>query len=379
MPVKDKIVNWFIQNLIIPKREVIDQPGFIISRYGGYNQDTYLRDLMLSEKLFEIIENNFIEQYGEEGKKVLYSSGKKFGYLYASLSNFSTKDSCSEKDFFNFSYNLVRYMEVTYANKAIHEIIYNENIFTITFKDYIVCRNNGFGLIMNEGGISGIWAYMNNDPYIEGVQIKCQGRKDDECYLICAPTDVLKKRRLDFFLETDLIDYKLDGSYLKLNKSRKTQYAKNSLKTLLDFNFINYEEGIFKYHTDRLFGCESHIIYILENELSKLENGKQLLFKSCYKYGSIIMNEHEGDDYKKFIMDFFPALGFGDIIVIEDEKITININFYPWSVFSNNSEYIICRGIMSGIVSSAKKKEIVFNEFFINIGDFLSLTISANQ
>jgi len=33
MPVKDKIVTWWIQNVIIPRREIIDQPGFVVTTF----------------------------------------------------------------------------------------------------------------------------------------------------------------------------------------------------------------------------------------------------------------------------------------------------------------------------------------------------------
>jgi len=54
-------------------------------------------------------------------------------------------------------------------------------------KDYIVCRKNGRGEIFSEGGIAGIWSYVCQDPTIEAVQIKCQGRGDPECEVIAAP------------------------------------------------------------------------------------------------------------------------------------------------------------------------------------------------
>jgi len=51
-------------------------------------------------------------------------------------------------------------------------------------KDYIVCRKNGRGEIFSEGGIAGIWSYVCQDPTIEAVQIKCQGREDKWCEVI---------------------------------------------------------------------------------------------------------------------------------------------------------------------------------------------------
>ena len=63
MPVKDKVVTWWIQNVILPKREIIDKPGFIITTFTEQKQTTYLRDIFLSEQLFELIEKRIVEQY----------------------------------------------------------------------------------------------------------------------------------------------------------------------------------------------------------------------------------------------------------------------------------------------------------------------------
>ena len=88
MPVKDKVVTWWIQNVIIPRQEIIDKPGFIVTTFTEKKFITYLRDFFLPEKLIEIIESKIVQTYGDLGRQVLYSIGKKFGYIYCSLSNF---------------------------------------------------------------------------------------------------------------------------------------------------------------------------------------------------------------------------------------------------------------------------------------------------
>ena len=68
MPVKDRVVTWFIKNILLPKREIIDKPGFIVNTFGGKNQAIHLRELFLSEQLFELIENRIVHHYGDQGK-----------------------------------------------------------------------------------------------------------------------------------------------------------------------------------------------------------------------------------------------------------------------------------------------------------------------
>jgi predicted hydrocarbon binding protein len=376
MPVKDRVVNWFIKNIIIPKREIIDKPGFIINTFTQNNQTTYLRELFLSENLIELIENRIVEKYGSGGKKVLYSAGKKFGYLYSSMSNFPTINSYSREQLSDFAYFFIRFCESTYAKQADYEINFDDKSFSIFFKDYIICRHNGLGHIMSEGGSAGIWAYEMQDKTIEAIQIECQGRGDERCYIYCAPNEKITERIENSFTEQDLKEYKFDLSYKKINEIRPTNYSKNSLKNLIDAGFFKYKEGILSYKNIRFFSCESHLLYLLEREISTLPEGDDFLFDICFEYGKIVREIYGKNDFNKFISDYYPALGFGDIFISSKKNYEIIVNYYPWSVFSEESKYIIFRGVMSGIISSSLGKTIKFKNFDITIRDFLTLKIS---
>lgn len=377
MPVKDRVVTWFIQNIVIPRREIIDKPGFVVTTFTEKNQTTYLRELFIPERLFELIENRIVQEYGEQGKQVLYSAGKKFGYLYASMSNFPTIKDCTEKELSDFAYLFVRYMEVTSARQAKHEIDFKDKMFTISFKDYIVCRNNGLGHIMTEGGSAGVWAYEMQDKSLEAVQLECEGRGNQRCFVICAPEQKIQEKTNNFFREQQMSERTFDDVYKTMNEIRQTTYSQNSMKTLLDTGFFEYDEGSFFYKNIRFFGCESHILYLLEREIAKLENGEQVLFDACFEYGKTLRETYGETDYQKFISDFFPALGFGDIAVLDADKLSIATIYYPWTVFSETSKYIIFRGIMSGFVSSSLEKKIEFKNFNIDMGNYLTLTMSA--
>ena len=375
MPVKDRIVSWWIQNIITPQREIIDKPGFVITTFTDKNQTTYLRDLFFAEQLFELIEKSTNQKDGEQGKQVLYSAGKKFGYLYASMSNFPTIKSSSMKEFSDFVYLLVRYVGGVYAQQATHSLDLDQKLFTISFKDYIVCRHNGLGYIMADGGITGIWAYLMQDKSIEGTQLECQGRGNQQCLVICAPEERICEKTNNFFRESDLPEQKFDELYKTLNEIRKTTYAQNSLKDLINIGFFRYMGGILSYKNTRFFGSESHILYLLEQELMKLKDGEQVLFDACFEYGKLLQETYGHTDYKKFIPDFFPALGFGDILVMDSDGLSIGVTYYPWTVFSDQSKYIIFRGIMSGFVSNSLGKKIEFKNFNINVRDYLTVTI----
>ena len=264
MPIKDRIVSWWIQNIIIPKREIIDKPGFVITTFTEQNQITYLRDLFFAEQLFELIETRIVEHYGDKGKQVLYSAGKKFGYLYSAMSNFPTIQTLSKKKLSEFAYLLVQYVGGIYAQQAKHSLNIDEKQFTISFKDYVICRHNGLGYIMADGGIAGIWAYLMQDKSIEGTQLECQGRGNEHCSIICAPEEKIQKKVNNFFSEKNLPEQKFNNIYKTLNEIRETTYAQNSLKDLINIGFFKYRKGILSYKNMRFFGCESHILYLLD-------------------------------------------------------------------------------------------------------------------
>jgi hypothetical protein len=377
MPVKDRVVTWWIKNILLPQREIIDKPGFIATTFTEHKRTTYLREFFLSEQLFEFIENKIVEKYGDNGRQALYSAGKKFSYLYCAMSRFPTIKNSNKKEFSDFAYLFIRYMEGTYAKRATHEIDFDRRAFLISYDNYIVCRHNGLGHIMTEGGAAGTWAYVMQDKTLEGTHIECQGQGHTNCIIICAPIEELAKKNTNFYKELDLPNPTFDTKYESMNKIRDATYSSNSLKKLLDHGFFKYKEGILSYKTIRFFHCESHILYLLEQEISKLPDGEKILFDICCDYGKLLQEVYGGRNYKKFIPDYYPALGFGDISVRDSNDLNITSVYYPWTIYSKDSNYIIFRGIMSGIISNSLNKKIEFRNYKTHVRDYLTLTITT--
>jgi hypothetical protein len=376
MQVKDRVVTWYIQNVVMPGRIILDKPGFIVTTFTEKNVTTYLRELFFSEQLLESIEKSIAQQYGEPGKKALYSAGKKFGYLYASMSNFPTIKTSTQKELEEFAYLFVRFCEGTFAQKADHTLDFEKKIITISFDDYIICRHNGLGQIMTEGGTAGIWAYIIQDKTIEGIQFECQGRGDKQCLLVCAPEKYLLEKTVTIFHETELPECTSDDFYKAINEIKELNNSNNSLRALLDIGFFQYSKGIISYKADRFFDTEISLIYLLEEEISKLHNGEQILFDICVEYGKHLREIYGGTDYQKFLSDFFPSLGFGEIVVTDFNNPSITAIYYPWTIFSEKSKYIIFRGIMSGFISSSLGKNIRFTHFTTDIKTYLTVTIT---
>ncbi|MEM0492946.1 MAG: hypothetical protein QXS02_03190 [Candidatus Thermoplasmatota archaeon] len=365
MPVKDRIVTWFIKNILVPRREIIDQPGFIVNTFTDKHKTTYLRELFLPERLFELIENKVVDCYGDQGKQALYSAGKKFGYLYSSMSNFPTVLNTSKEDLLDFAYFFVRFVECTFARQADHEIDLENKSFHIFLNDFVICRHNGLGYFMADGGIAGIWAYVVQDVSVEGKQLECRGRGFQKCHIYCAPEENIKLITSEYFREKDMPVFKFDNLYRQMNEIRQTTYACNSLKQLLDGGFFSYVEGNLSYKTMRFFSCESHALYVLEEEITKLPNGNQFLFEASFEYGQLLQKLYGYADYQNFIADFFPAIGFGDIWVGTPStgRVEILFDFYPWTIFSDRSRYVVIRGILSGFISECTNKKILMSYY----------------
>ena len=376
MTLKDSIFSWFLKNVVLSKAEIIDKPGFIITSVSDKKKETYLRDLFLEEQLFSMIEKKIVEVYDTDGKKALYSSGKKFGYIYANLSNFTRLTDNNKKNFLDFCYFLVNYITTIYARKANYDVDLSKKRFSIELDDYVICNENGLGYLMTAGGIGGIWSYMLNDKTIEAVQETCQGRNDDLCRVVAQPYSEFANTELSPFIETNISEMPFTSKYKQLNLIRETKLARTSLKNLLNSKTFSYKNGSLQYKNIRYFHCESNMPYLLEKEISKLPNGSETLFDICYDYGVFLQKQYGGRDYKKFIMDYFSALGWGEVItILKEGKPTVTAVYYPWTNFSVDSKYIIFRGVLSGFISKCINKELKFNRYDSNVTNYLTVNI----
>lgn len=352
MKIKDKVASWFISNIMIPKMEEMDKPGFIITRVSS-RENIYLRDIFISESLISELERLCKEKLKYKGEKALYSTGKKFVFYYSKNSEFTKAE---EKGFSDFAYFFVRYIEGTYAKRIDHKIDMSKKLLKLNADKYIVCSKNGLGYIFSEGSTAGIWSYAFQDYTIEAVQTKCQGRGDKECEIICAPAKTLKKMNLKFLEERNLSELDFEDSYKEMNKIRKTTYAKNSLEDLINSGFLKYSHGVVNYNYERFFLCEASFMYFLEKELRKLKGADKILFDVSFNWGKMLVQKEKKQDFGKFIMDFMSALGWGDILVLKEKgKYKVIIDYFPWTKFASDINFIMFRGMISGILSTDRK------------------------
>ena len=199
------LTNWYIKNIIIPNFVKYDNPGFVIIEQNTKSGNIYQRDIFLSEELLSRLETEITATYGEKGKVFLYKIGKNFGWDYGKAFKIPTLKTSKVGDVKQAAIFLSKFIGGMWAQRSdIIKLDMENNYFEITFEDYVVCRHNGLGYLLNSGSICGLWAWMLGDFNLEGVQTKCQGRKDSECKTICAPLTTLSKTSLLAFASATL-------------------------------------------------------------------------------------------------------------------------------------------------------------------------------
>lgn len=355
------------------QNELIANPGYICEKLGY--QNFYLREIPVPESILIELENR-IEQ-----KDILYSIGKKFGWCYSLNSRFPKISESEKNKFIEHSHFLVRYMEsASYGKDLSEKVDYEKKIFDLHMKDYIVCSKNGQGQLFSEGGIGGIWAWFVEDKDVECIHKSCQGRGSNGCEVIAAPYSTLVNMGLKPFRCEELEDLSFDVSYMDLNKITPAKWTQNSLKTLMDSGIIKYNHGLITYGDERFFLCESTFIYLLERELKKVNGAGEILWNVCSNFGRKLCQLSKKQMPGKFIMDFFPALGFGNIIVSHEEgKYRIGVDHFPWTKLYDDIDFIFLRAIFSGYISEYEGKEIRLGEMkkSLTSEDCLSISFSS--
>jgi hypothetical protein len=380
--VPDRIVSWYIKNVLIPKTEIIDKPGFIASQFTDKGKRVYIRELGIPEDVIAYLENAVVEEYGDLGKQKLYSAGKKAGYNYASLSLFPVCRGVTDKQYITFSNEVIKFVETLYASEIKNKMDLSKRRIDFEMKDYIVCRKNGHGYIMTSGGMAGIWAWGMGDTKIEGIQTVCQGLGAEACKVICAPVDILQKYSKNILVEPKIERLKSIMDYNRINRIRNTNYGKLSLQSLIDSGFFAYEHGSITYGTERYFVDEAHLIYYLDVELSKLPKGREIMFRVAFDYAKKLVEylKSTSGAGQQFITDYLAALGWGDVLVKKTgDQHKIIISFFPWTdLYKTGQDFHLFRGLLSGLISGNEGRDIKLKLVDSRlIGDNLCLVFSS--
>lgn len=373
MAVKDSVVTWFFLHYVMPRSQIIDKPGFVVFKLSQ-KTDIYSRQVVMPESLYVSIERHFAKRFGKTGRQALYSAGKRFGYRFAQVSHVARITDSDEKAFLSYVKLLSKFVEGTYASSLSHSVDLENKTIRFNMKNFVVCRESGMGYLISVGGIAGIWSLMLCDPGIEAVHPRCQGRGDPECEVIAAPVDVLKKHSSELLSEASLDNLSLDRRYRSINSIKPVLHAKNSLKSMIDTRFFEFHNGILTYRGHRHFIAEASLNYLIENELKKLRGGRDDLFSLSFDYGRNLTEKQDIHDPCRFVTEFMSALGWGDVVSRRKaEGFSISVTHFPWTRWSDSSEFIIFRGIVSGMISGIAKKKVVLKNLKkkISAGNFI--------
>lgn len=377
MVIKDRIVKWFIENIVIPRQEIIDKPGFIVTQFSDKGKQVFLREIFFPERLFSDLEKEILVKYGDKGRRQLYSAGKVFGYNYCRISYFPTAPTTSKSEFERFIYMFVRYAESMWSKELKYDIDLENRTFEMSADRFIVCRLNGLGHLITEGIIAGFWAYVMADKSIEGVQASCQGRGEDACRLFCAPPKLLEEKRLSFCKETDL-EARFDAAtYSKLNQISAPERIASSFYDLLNSGFFTYFKGEVRCFDERHFLCEASLFYLLEKMLFKIKNADEIIFDAAFEFGKRLASYDKISE--KFVSDYMSAVGWGEVLVFfRSNKYAVVSNHFPWTEYSNDASFSIFRGIVSGILSSLGRK-VLLKRCHVNMSQgFMQLTVTES-
>ncbi|MEM7827702.1 MAG: hypothetical protein QW561_00025 [Candidatus Aenigmatarchaeota archaeon] len=178
---------------------------------------------------------------------------------------------------------------------------------------------------------------------------------------------------------TKLEKAELTPEYAKLNQIRPTKWARNSLKSLMDAGVFDYRHGQVTYKGERFFLCEASFMYILEKELKKVKNGLKVLWDCSFDFGKRLAKISGKQDPCRFVMDFLPALGFGDVLAVKKGKnYEVYFRLFPWTKWADEIDFMMLRGLLSGIFSGFEDRNIRFalKEKGISEGSFTLLLLS---
>jgi len=364
LPIKDKVVSFYVKNFLIPRAQCFDKPGFVYFNMSG-KTPVFSRQVIMPETFLMLLEKNMAERYGDDGRRALYSAGKKFGYRFAIMGGFSTKKELPKNTFLDNFEAVNKFIEGTYASEITQKPDLDNNVVEYQLKNFVVCSSLGHGYFLPLGAAAGLISRMFEASNVEGIHLMCQGKGDAFCKIVYAPKEYLEKKykNYKFFLETDLSGLELEPEYISLNRIQEIKNSTQSFKSFLDGHFFNYKEGIITRNDQRYFILEVSAIYLLERELEKNKETEKLLFDCAFETGQLMLKNIGLEFNLESITGLLTAFGLGDVLILKKEKkYVINIDFFPYSKFFKDVNFTFFNGILSGMISMVEKEKVTFSK-----------------
>ena len=320
------------------------QPGFFLEHFGN----RILRNEFVSETAIGEIEKSTVKLGGGQ---FLYETAKDFGYNYAARIPLPKANSILKDEYFK---SLINFFETTYGRCSGYEIDWKNKKVKIKFKNFIVCRKNGIGII-SIATFAGLLAFMFEDKTLEGIQTSCEGRGDAECVAVFGLFEDIKQNTPLKFSNIEPVS--INPKYAILNRAIPTP-ADYGLELLTRAGVVKYQSSTFDVLGERFFPLEISFIPQLEKKL--IENGidtRKAIYTPTY---NTFQNFAENNVKAKFpsnqnhldvLCKLFSAFGWGYLQHL-DNKITVR--GFPWTelaVNGNPPTYFLASvdGFLSGL------------------------------
>ncbi|MBN3037016.1 MAG: hypothetical protein JW834_01080 [Candidatus Diapherotrites archaeon] len=337
----DRILSWFVKNVLIPNAVDYNTPGFVQERISFRSKAGMpLRNVLASETAFANIEESLVERFGEEANDVLYSAGKLFGKRYCMLEAVPSRES-KQRDIMWTAF--LRTFETVFSTKIEDKICWDKKKLEIHSTDSVICRKSGIGSLWMEGAIAGFWGGICEDPTIEGVQYECQGRGDPVCMSVYAPAKELSKRFKSFHTSKEK-PKPVPKAYQKMNASLSIpSEASANLKQMIDFNEMSYIGGVLQVDGERFFPFELSLVHIMELKVGERfgSKGINVIRSSARAAGKKIANKPHR------VLKLMSALGWG---IPQETGKGVYFHGFPWSEYFNGRS-VFFEGFLEGALS----------------------------
>lgn len=350
MPIADRLVSWYIKNILIPGQQTIDKPGYITKQIRSTQ---YNRDILIPESILADIETTI------DDPTILYRTGKLFGYRLGSISDITQLNATGDRRFKQFAKFFIQYIASIYSAGITHQIDIDQKRFEMEAEHFVVCSTSGVGELFARGGVTGLWSYAVDDHRVEGVHPACEGRGDPYCRTICAPRSVLRNEGVEIE-ETPITvpEIAVSDDYDQLNSIQPTNYAETSLQDMLDRDFFTYTGGKMLHGSERYLIVEVSLPYLLEQQLSKTTK-EDTLFDAAFRYGTELAHREQDREMTQFITAYLSACGWGDVFIKEhDDRFEVQTHLFPWTKFHEDATFPLYRGLVSGLLSGFSDRTV---------------------
>ncbi len=354
----DKGIDWYIHNILTRKVEDYNSPGMLFVKFNSPSGQVFSRIVLIPESILARFEDIIVEKNGLDGEKLLYLIGKKSGYNIGQVfqaPQYSEKNAKSTMMYLEF---IMKFNFSTWARGGdLLEKDGEKKKFVVRYKGHIVCSKNGKGYMLTQGIDTGFLSYLMNDLSLEGTQIRCEGRQDEECEEIVATKEYFDSTNTSFIdLQSVPLEIaKEQNQYKKFNEKRTCKFAKYSLKQLITSKKFILDNRIITYSNLRFVNISDIFLYVLENLLEHGEM-KDWLYQISFEEGQGVIDIHDLNS----VTNLVSALGWGDLIVRQEKSdIFFYLDLFPWRVLEKDiSDFSLVSGFISGMVSKVLKKEV---------------------